>query len=323
MMTDAAVDRIAAESRGILREPSIEAAPRSSEKTTVVDRTVRDSRPSPPDGYSFVSYQGEMPQAQIEDEFGAGDERPGTDLDWLGSTTSIETLAAHAAAAGRDWSFGWIRLAEDADPNDLERALQGSGAEIVGSAGSLMRARLPGDEARLQQIAALPQVEGLGAVPRESKLAPAFANQVPGGSPEGQMPVFITLMTDDSDGRWRRALEDLGAVVGRFDPDIRIYSANVSRAALEAIAAADFVLSIEPIGIVVAAHDTAVPAMGADALRRFDGTPGLFSGIGGASVPIGVMDTGLNINHLDIASNRQSICGGWWECFPTGPRASG
>ena len=227
------------------------------------------------------------------------------------------------ASGGRDDRPGLDSCVRDADPNDLERALQGSGAEIVGSAGSLMRARLPGDEARLQQIAALPQVEGLGAVPRESKLAPAFANQVPGGSPEGQMPVFITLMTDDPDGRWRRALEDLGAVVGRFDPDIRIYSANVSRAALEAIAAADFVLSIEPIGIVVAAHDTAVPAMGADALRRFDGTPGLFSGIGGASVPIGVMDTGLNINHLDIASNRQSICGGWWECFPTGPRASG
>ena len=173
-MTDAAVARIAAESRGTLREPSIEAAPRFSEKTTVVDRTVRASRPSPPDSYSFVSYQGEMPQAQIEDEFGAGDERPGAGLDWLGSTTSIETLAAHAAAAGRDWSFGWIRLAEDADPNDLARSLQGSGAEIVGSAGSLMRARLPGGEARLQQIAALPQVEGLGAVPPESKFAQTF-----------------------------------------------------------------------------------------------------------------------------------------------------
>ena len=33
------------------------------------------------------------------------------------------------------------------------------GARIVGSAGSLMRARLPGDEARLQQIVALPEVE--------------------------------------------------------------------------------------------------------------------------------------------------------------------
>ena len=106
-MTDAAVARIAAESRGTLGEPSIEAAPRSSEQTTLPDRTVRDSRPLPPDGYSFVSYQGEMPLAQIEGDFGAGGERPDADLDWLGSTNSIETLVAHAAEAGRDWSFGW------------------------------------------------------------------------------------------------------------------------------------------------------------------------------------------------------------------------
>ena len=134
-------------------------------------------------------------------------------------------------------------------------------------------------------------------------------------------PVFITLMTDDPAGQWRRELEDLGAVVGRFDPDIRVYTANVSYGALETIAAADFVLAIEPIGIVKPAHDTAVPAMGADALRRYDGSPGLFSGVGGASVPIAVMDTGLNINHLDIALNRQSICGAnfAWDSFFSSP----
>ena len=49
--------------------------------------------------------------------------------------------------------------------------------------------------------------------------------------------------------------------------------------------------------------------MGADALRPYTGTPGLFSGTGGSSVPVGVMDTGLNINHPDIAEHRQSICG--------------
>ena len=318
MMTDAAVARIAAESRGTLREPAIEAAPRSSEAASAADRTSRASRPSPPGGYSFVSHHGRMPRARIEDEYGAGDERPGADLDWLESSTSIETLAAHAAEAGRDWSFGWIRLAEDADPNDLERSLQGSGAEIVGSAGSLMRARLPGDESRLQRIAALPQVDGLGAVPPDRKLPEAFAREVSEAPTQAQMPVFITLMTNDPEGRWRRELETMGAVVGRFDPDIRVYSANVSSSALEAIAAADFVLAVEPIGIVAAAHDTAVPAMGADALRRFDGAPGLFSGIGGASVPIAVMDSGLNINHLDIASNRQSICGANFVWFGGG-----
>ena len=323
-MTDAAIARIAAESRGTLREPPIEAAPRFSETLAGGDRTGRESRPSPPNGYSFVSYHGEMLRARIEGEGAVGEKRLGTDLDWLGSTTSIETLAAHAAAAGRDWSFGWIRLAEDADPNDFARSLQGSGAQIVGSAGSLMRARLPGDETRLQQIAALPEIDGLGAVPQERKLAAAFENEVRAALPHEQTPVFITLMTDDPDGQWRRALEDLGAVVGRFDSEIRVYTANVTYGALEAIAAADFVLAIEPIGIIEAAHDTAVPAMGADALRRYDRSPGLFSGTGGASVPIGVMDTGLNINHLDIASNRQSICGanfawnsGWFG--PDGP----
>ena len=49
--------------------------------------------------------------------------------------------------------------------------------------------------------------------------------------------------------------------------------------------------------------------MGADALRAYDGAPGLFTGIDGASVPIGVMDTGLNVAHWDIAAHRDSICG--------------
>ena len=149
MMTDAAIARIAAESRGTLREPPIEAAPRSSETAAGGDWTGRESRPSPPDGYSFVSYHGEMPRARIEGEDSVEGERFGTDLDWLGATTSIETLVTQAAAAGRGWSFGWIRLAKDAKPNDLVRSLQGSGAQIVGSAGSLMRAKLPGDETRL------------------------------------------------------------------------------------------------------------------------------------------------------------------------------
>ena len=324
MMTNAAIARIAAEGQGTFRAPPIQAAPRSSEALAGFDGTVDNSRPSPPGGYSFAPYHGEMPRAQIEGRIDARGEGSGMDFDWLGSTTSIGMLVTQAAMAGRDWSFGWIRLAEDATPDDLARALQGSGAEIVGSAGPMMRAKLPGDEARLQEIAALPEVDGLGALPRERKVSEAFADQAPGVLPHEQTPVFITLMTDDPVGQWRRVLEDLGAVVGRFDPDIRVYTANVAYDALEMIAAADFVLAIEPIGIVEPAHDTAVPAMGADALRQYEGSPELFSGVGGASVPIGVMDTGLNINHLDIASNRQSICGanfawnsGWFG--PGGP----
>ena len=250
-----------------------------------------------------------MPREQGQGEVGAGGERPWMDLDWLGTDTSIERLSAQAAAAGRDWSFGWIGLAGEATAGDLAQALEGTGARIIGASGALVRARLPADEARLQAIAALPEVGGLGVLPRERKLAPELATPSPEASSGEATPVFITLMTADPEARWRRALEDLGAVVGRFDPDIRVYVANVPRARLEAIAAADFVMAVEPIGIFESNLDTAAPAMGADALRRFDGAPGLFSGIGAASVPIGVMDTGLNINHPDIASHRESICG--------------
>ena len=116
-------------------------------------------------------------------------------------------------------------------------------------------------------------------------------------------------MTNDADGRWRRELTSLGAVVGRYDPDIRVYTANVTRDVLDALAAADFVLAVEPIGVVETTHDTAIPAMGADAVRAHGGSPGVFTGSGGAAVPIGVMDTGLNINHPDIAEHRESICG--------------
>ena len=304
-----AMARIEAESQGTLQISPIQAAPRTPESPLAVQRSVEDAVPAPPDGYSFVSFHGEMPRARIAIEIDTGDElvRPGPD--WLGAADSINALAAQAVAAGRDWSFGWIRLAEGARLKDVAGALADLEATPLGSSGRFIRAQLPGDPALLQEIVALPQVDGLGAVPPWRKLSEAFAREASEAPPEEQAPVFITLMANDADGRWRQALADLGAVIGRFDPDVRAYVANVTYAQVESIVAADYVLAIEPVGLVRPAHDTAVPAMGADALRMYDGSPGIFSGMGGTSVPIGVMDTGLNINHLDIATHRESICG--------------
>ena len=317
----AAMARIEAESRGAVQEPRVQAAPRTAETLPAARRSGEPAAPSPPDGYSFVSYHGEMPRVRVAGGIGAGDEPSRPVPDWLDPATSIETLAGQASAAGRDWSFGWIRLAADANPGEVVGALPGLGAAALGSSGGLVRARLPGDPALLHEIAALPEVVGLGAVPPERKLPEAFSRALSDHPPLDQAPAIITLMTDDPDGRWRRELEDLGAVVGRFDPDLRAYAANVPYGRMEAVAAADYVLAVEPVGVVRAAHDTSVPAMGADALRFYDGTPGIFSGMGGASVPVAVMDTGLNINHLDIGSNRESICGAnfAWASFFSSP----
>ena len=299
----AAVAQIAAESRNPdTPPPAVRAAPVPRTGSGAVAYSGQAA--TPPAGYSFVGFDGEMAKAQLSDRRVGAEARDG--LDWIGAPMAVETLAAQAAAHGRAWSFGWIRLAAGVRQGDLAPSLTSAGAVVVGASGGLLRAKLPGDEGRLAAIARLPGVGGLGAMPAAARLRAFDGLQVPDHEPT---PVFVTLMEDDPDGRWRRELSDRGAVVGRYDPDVRAYEANVTRDVLYALGTADFVLAVEPVGTVEAVHDTAVPAMGADALRLHEGSPGLFSGVGGASVPIAVMDTGLNINHLDISSNRSSICG--------------
>ena len=121
--------------------------------------------------------------------------------------------------------------------------------------------------------------------------------------------MWITLMPDDPDGRWRGALAALGAEVGYFDPSVRTYAATLPPEALWRVAEADYVLAVEAIGTLEPTLEIASAAMGADALRSHDASTGLFSGIGGSTVTVGVMDSGLNVDHPDISSNRRSICG--------------
>ena len=309
----AAVARIDAESQGVF-PPAPSPRPAETQDRAspdAADAGAAEEPPlSPPEGDSSSFSELEMAKAPMpEGELGEP-ESADDGLDWLGAPDAIPALAQQAAAAGRDWSFGWVRAALDAGPEAAKAALEDLGLEVLGASGRLLRAKLPGDPASLQAIASLPQVAGLGAVPKEHKLPAGFVKEVLAAPAYERTPVFITLMTDDPQGRWRRRLEELGAVVGRFDPDIRAYAAHIDNAALNAVASQDFVLAVEPIGIVRAAQDTAAPAMGADAVRRYTGSPGLFSGAAtGASVPIAVMDTGLNLNHLDISTNRESVCG--------------
>ncbi len=271
---DAPLARVAAESRGTVQEPRIEAAP------VDFSPALGDaSEALPPDGYGFVASHGEMSKGRIEPierELGGGREERDPDHVWLQAPEAIDRLVGQAAGAGRNWTFGWIRLAQGARPNDLRRALRSQGVDILGAAGSLFRVKLPGSEARLQAIADLPEVDGLGAAPRERKLAEAFAEKALAADPQEQTPVFITLMTNDPTGQWRRTLEDLGAVVGDFDPDIRVYVANVPYGLLDSLAEADFVLAIEPVGIVKAAHDTPFPPWGRMRCGFMTTPPGCF-----------------------------------------------
>ena len=312
---EAAIARIDAESRddpaAVLPSPKRPAEAAAGTSGTAKTNTAPAASVSESSaGYAFLTAGIEMARAPMPEGYFGEPEDDGDGLDWLGALGAISALTHQAEAAERDWSFGWVRAAHDAPPDAAKAALEKLGVEVLGASGRLFRTKLPGDPASLQVIAALPEVAGLGAVPKERKVAAGFVEEALAAPAYERTPVFITLMTDDPQGRWRHRLEELGVVVGRFDPDIRAYAAHIANTALDAITSQDFVLALEPIGIVRAVHDTAVPAMGADALRRYNGSPGLFSGIStGAAVPIAVMDTGLNTNHLDISTNRESICG--------------
>ena len=263
--------------------------------------------PQPADGYAYPRHHGEMARGRLAPRPAPQGSGRRAAARWLESSLGVSELAARAQAAGRGWTFGYVELSPEAARNGTKAALASSGAEIVGSSGRLLRARLPGDTPALERIAALPGVLGLGAVPAEVRLA-GFGDGPDAGA--GPLWVFVTLMENDVDGEWGRRLEVLGASVGDYDGDTRAYTASAPPDAIRRLAEADYVAAVEPIRRVTALHDTAVPAMGADALRRRDfSTPGAFTGVDGGSVAVGVMDTGLNLNHPDIRTGRESVCG--------------
>ena len=316
--------QIAADARGDVREATVQAAPIVTAPQSDSAEWFAAPVPAAPDGYSFTTAPTKMTLADYratpDDTDGAEPIQDHTrGLDWLfgdgdASGAPLATIAELARQMERDWVFGWLRLADGAQAQDARNAVAPLGFDVLGAAGRLLRVRLPANEAKLAAATALPSVSGLGVVPPERKAHETFRAEVY-AAPSRQLPVLITLMADDRDGRWRRALQAHGVEVGRFDADIRAYTANIDAAALDGALQADFVLAIEPMEMFQASHDTAVPAMGADAVRSHGNSPGLFRGTTGSSVPIGVMDTGLNINHLDIASHRSSICGANFVSF--------
>ena len=305
-----AMSLIAAESKAIdagtasSGEAATEFADRSSAPPGFVPAPPLDHEATPPEGYSFTGYHEVAYGPMRADDVDRGE--PAEPPEWM--TFGDGAVAELAHASGRDWSFGWVKLAEGADVQALDALLSGHDGAVLGQAGDLVRVRLPGDPSSLRAIAESPSVAGLGAVPAQRKITDTLHERALANIHE-EVPVWITLMSDDPDGEWRQALKRLGAEVGAFDAQIRSYAATIPLTALAPISRADFVLAVESIGRVVPTLDTAAAAMGADAVRHYDAATDAWMGTGGASVTVGVMDSALNIDHPDISSNRRSICG--------------
>ena len=307
-----ALQRTLRESRTGNEEPVIISAPSGhfSPPASALSRTITH-QPAPnadslPEGYTLGTYHGAMQRAP---RTGVAVSELAPNPDWLESDASPDAIIDQAAQAGRPFTFGVLRVAPGTDLQALNRSLVALDSRIEGSTGDYVRVRLTSERNRLESIAALSGVLGMGPVPPGIKADEVFVQELlsrPAGEP---VPVYITLMAPDPAGDWRRALTELDVVVGAYDRDLRSYTANMPAMALAPVLASDFVLSVEPIPIVTANHASAVPVMGVDGLRRYDPVTERFSGLAGSGVSVGVLDTGLNTSHTDIAYGRSSICG--------------
>ena len=259
-----------------------------------------------PEGYSLGAYRGPMQRAPLTGAAGAD---PSPNPPWLGAAAAPDAILEQAAGSGRPFTFAVLRVRLGTDLQALDRALAALGSRIEGNTGEIVRLRVPVERGRLETIAGLDGVLGIGAVPPGLKAGAAFVQELQSRPAGGQVPVYITLMASDPAGEWRQALSELGVTVGAYDPNLRSYTANLPAAALAPVIEADFVLSVEPVPAVTANHASSVPVMGADGFRQYDAVAQIFTGLTGSGIAVGVLDTGLNTSHVDIAHGRASVCG--------------
>ena len=219
-----------------------------------------------PEGYTPGTYFGPMQRAP---RTGVVDSEPSSNPDWLESASAHDAILDQAARAARPFTFAVLRVLPGTDLQILNRSLAALGSQIEGSTGPYVRVRVPAERGRLESIAGLAGVLGIGAMPPGIKAVEAFVQAMRSRAAGELVPVYITLMAADPAGEWRRALAGLGVVVGAYDNDLRSYTANLPAAALGDIVAADFVMSVEPVPVVTANHASAVPVMGVDGLRDY------------------------------------------------------
>ena len=259
-----------------------------------------------PEGYTLGTYRGAMERAPLTS---AAEPELDPNPDWLDAGPAHDAILEQAARSERGFTFAVLRVLPGTDLQALNRSLSALGSRIEGATGPYVRVRVPAELERLEAIATLHGVLGVGAVPPRIKADEAFAQDMLARPASEPVPVYITLMTEDPAGEWRQALTELGAVVGAYDGSLRSYTANLTPAAFAEVVAADFVLSVEAIPVVTTNHASSVPVMGVDGLRQYDAATEEFSGITGSGIAVGILDTALNASHVDIAYGRASICG--------------
>ena len=229
-------------------------------------------------------------------------------IDWLHSPTAIDAVLEQAQATTRDWTYGWVELGQPKDDSSIQHELSQLDTTVIGRTGTMIRVRFPNEREQLEAIRDLKWTHGLGVIPASEKISSHLSEKLQ-STTSTEHPIFITVMSTRSTAEYRQTLRQRGTTVGQFFPELRVFAAVANQQTIQTISTLDFVQSIEEIRILHPLMNTAVPSTGADAIRGIGNSIGEYTGFSGKSVPIAVMDSGLNTNHVSISNFRQSICG--------------
>ena len=271
--------------------------------------------------FELTDFRGEMKKGKLATKPSV-DINTHPSLSWFTKDASAIVFPDSKESSNRDYFYAWIQL----NPNLLHTVehdtFQSLNVEIYSGGSEYRRIRLPRDTDSLKKLLASEEVLALGNKPISKKIGPNFREEIYTSVGSESTNVFITLMTTSNLSHWRGEIETLGAVIEHWDPTVRVLVASVPYGKLIDLAEWDFVQSVEPVGTLELTLDSAVPVSGADGLRTHTSTNGRFTGITGQNITIGVMDTGLNLSHPDIADARRttgsSICGKSFQTLNTG-----
>lgn len=229
------------------------------------------------------------------------------EFDWLNSSRSIDEIIEFADERNlsRD-IYAWIQIRSDTKPSELNALISPWGARIYGTSSGHARVKLPANRETLERIAALPSVEGFGLKPPSEKHGPQLIREFEDAGVGSQLPVFITVMAANAEKSMRRELIELGATVGIFDKDLQAFFANVDKATLDSVLAADFVAEVSPNVLMQALLNDLTAVVGADVGRSYSSSTQSFTGNTGAGIKVGVLDTGINTFHKDFSD--KTVC---------------
>ncbi len=215
-----------------------------------------------------------------------------------GVHSRMASEVASLKARGRSFVYGFI-LMDEYLSDETEKELNRMGVKILGPHSEVYKARFPADTGVLEKVVGLSYIEWVGYSEPRQKLCIDLQKIMSGEGGLEQLegiPIVINLFDDDWDGGFKQGLEAAGAIVGEYDSELRSYRAVASRAAINRMILLDFVLFIEPVRRTSVGHDQSMATMGVDYIR----TGGWETPFDGSTIPLGIMDTGFDMNHDDL-----------------------